>query len=383
MPIFDFCPDPSDWQVHWSAIDAEFPWVRKLRGCPQNPRYHGEGDVWIHTKMVCEAMAGLDGWRALEPELREDLFAAALLHDSAKPECTKVQKDGRVTSRGHARRGSLLARRLLWREGVEPDRRERICALVRQHMVPLYLRDSGNQQRQVLTLSHTLRCDQLHLLGRADALGRVCDDPEDLEARHEAYEAICRAWDCFEGPYEFASDHGRFRYLRHESEDPGESCEATGPEVILLCGLPSDGKRRWLETGVGDHAVISVDQVRAELGSGWSDNQGTVVALARERARALLQEGRSLVWWDMNLSRQLRDHLMELFAEYDAAIRIVHVEARPEQVREHLGRLGMAETDLGFLLERWEVPDPTEGHELEWVAAEAPDSPLVVGLDGL
>jgi hypothetical protein len=45
--------------------------------------------------MVCRALAGLDEFRAL-PELeRQILFAAALLHDIAKPSCTR-HEDGRM-----------------------------------------------------------------------------------------------------------------------------------------------------------------------------------------------------------------------------------------------------------------------------------------------
>jgi hypothetical protein len=36
-----------------------------MRGCAQDAVFHAEGDVWIHTRMVCEAMAALSVWRTL------------------------------------------------------------------------------------------------------------------------------------------------------------------------------------------------------------------------------------------------------------------------------------------------------------------------------
>ena len=93
------------------------------------------------------------------------------------------------------------------------------------------------------------------------------------------------------------------------------------------------------------------------------------VRVAVDRVDRVGERGVGVVWWDMNLGRQLRDHLLELFAEYDARVRIVHVEADREQVLDHLGGLGMGETDLDFLLERWEVPDATEAHELQLISA--------------
>lgn len=79
-----------------------------MRDCPQDPTFHAEGTVWTHVGMVCEALAALDEFRALPDSDREILFAAALLHDVAKPSCTR-DEDGRITSRGHSQRGAIDA----------------------------------------------------------------------------------------------------------------------------------------------------------------------------------------------------------------------------------------------------------------------------------
>ena len=59
------CPaDPAvSVAVSWDSFDE--PWVAPMAACPQDPEHHAEGDVWTHTKMVCEALAGLPAWRAL------------------------------------------------------------------------------------------------------------------------------------------------------------------------------------------------------------------------------------------------------------------------------------------------------------------------------
>jgi hypothetical protein len=79
--LFALCPQPPALQVDWSVLDERFPWVRNLAGCPQDPVYHAEGDVWIHTRMVCEALAGIPAWRSLPEQERQTLFAAP-------PSCT-------------------------------------------------------------------------------------------------------------------------------------------------------------------------------------------------------------------------------------------------------------------------------------------------------
>ena len=73
------CPRPSSWALDWDALDAGYEWVRDLRGCGQPSQHHGEGDVWIHTRLVCEALAALPAWRALDEQARRMVFAAARL----------------------------------------------------------------------------------------------------------------------------------------------------------------------------------------------------------------------------------------------------------------------------------------------------------------
>src|SRR5882724_5242417 len=107
-------------------------------GPPMDALFPAEGTVWTHVGMVCEALAGLNEFRALQDLERQILFAAALLHDVAKPSCTR-HEDGRITSRGHSQRGAISARRILWELGVDFETSEQVCALVRYHQLPFHL----------------------------------------------------------------------------------------------------------------------------------------------------------------------------------------------------------------------------------------------------
>jgi hypothetical protein len=59
-------------------MDREYPFIQALAGCPQDPVHHAEGDVWIHTRMVCEALVALDAWRQHSEPERQIVFAAAV-----------------------------------------------------------------------------------------------------------------------------------------------------------------------------------------------------------------------------------------------------------------------------------------------------------------
>ena len=61
------------------------PWCRAMADCAQDAQWHSEGDVWTHTKMVCQQLAGLSEWPKLTADERTVLIFTALFHDAAKP----------------------------------------------------------------------------------------------------------------------------------------------------------------------------------------------------------------------------------------------------------------------------------------------------------
>ena len=125
---------------------------------PQNPRWHGEGDVWTHTRLVCQALAGLADFRAMEPAARDALALAALLHDIGKAATTRLE-DGAWCRRSMAPWGRS------WREGccggisgcaarAQAQRfREAVCLLIRFHTRPLHLIEGDRPQAGALKLA--------------------------------------------------------------------------------------------------------------------------------------------------------------------------------------------------------------------------------------
>jgi len=90
---------------------------------------------------------------------------------------------------------------------------------------------------------------------------------------------------------------------------------------------------------------------------------------AREQARAYLRQGRSFGWNATNVSRQLRGECVRLFAGYGARVRIVYVEVPAATLfsRNRQRAAPVPEAVIERLLQRWEVPDRTEAHQLECV----------------
>ena len=200
---FPYCPTEKDWWINWSALEAEFDWLRSLADCPQNPLYHAEGDVLIHTKLVCEALVALPAWRALPPTERSVLFAAALLHDVAKPASTQVEADGTITSKGHVVQGSKMAQQILWDLPVPFLAREAIVALIRYGSLPLWFWDKPNPEKTVIQTSQIIRCDLLSMLAEADVRGRYCNDQAQLLERIEFFQEFAQENHCFNQPAPF------------------------------------------------------------------------------------------------------------------------------------------------------------------------------------
>jgi predicted kinase len=365
--FFPLVPAPPRYAVDWPALEREYPILSPLSGCPQDPAHHAEGDVAVHTRMVCESLAGSESWRSLPAADREVLFTAAVFHDVGKPDCTRTDEQGRITTRGHSLRGSILTRQLLWRRGVPFELRERVALLVRHHMRPFHLIDRDDALKRALEISLTTRCDHLAVLAEADARGRIAADQQRLLDNVSLFREFCREHGCLDAPRPFLSDHHRFLYFLKDGRHPDSDAPAEfRTEAVLLSGLPGAGKDHWLRHNLAGRAVVALDAIREELGVTPTDDQGAVINRARELAREHLRQGRPLAWNATNVSRQLRRLTVELFAAYQARVRIVYLEA-PESIlsaqnRQRPGAVPAAV--IRRMLDRWEVPDLSEAHEV-------------------
>ncbi len=151
-----------------------FPEINALRGTPQDPEWHPEGDVFTHTGHCCDALVKLPGWRAADAESRIVYSLAVLAHDFAKPQTThEAMKDGRlrIVSPGHDEAGGPLAEQFLTRINAPNAIRERVLPLVTNHMAHL----QTVTDRAVRRLARRLAPETIQglcLVITADASGR-------------------------------------------------------------------------------------------------------------------------------------------------------------------------------------------------------------------
>jgi predicted kinase len=371
---FSLAPTSPDFSVNWSEILQRLPLLAPLANCPQEREYHAEGDVLTHTRMVCESLAAMEAWRKLDEPNRSILFAAALLHDVAKPLCTQTDTAGRITSAGHALKGSHLARSLAYRGEIAPlaapfDQREQIASMVRYHGLPLNFLEKSDPQRAVITTSLSARCDLLSLLAHADVRGRICATQAQLLERIEVFCDFCQENQCLAAPKPFASDHARFVYMSDGHSGPKYvPFDDTRCEVTVVCGLPGAGKDSYIRKHLSHLPAISLDAIRHELDIAPEDDQGTVVAAAKERAREFLRASQNFVWNSTNITMHLRKPLIAFFAGYKARVTIVYVETPYRTLLDRNAGGRVPRNVIERLIDKLDTPTPGEAHDVQWSA---------------
>ena len=347
---------------------------------PQEPLYHGEGDVWSHTKMVCQAFVQLEAFAQLDEQRQQAVFLAALLHDIGKIRTTRLEQ-GRWTSPNHTVVGAKMARQFLWQElGMcgTPEKqqlRETVCNLIRYHSVPPHVIDDPNGKRRLMAITANqglcpmFTVALLCLLCQADALGRVCVDQQHMLEQIQLCAELARESGCYAGAFPFPNEHTAYAYLSGREIPPEVVLydDSWGP-VILVCGLPGTGKDTWIRENCSQLPMISLDEIRQELHIAPTDNQNPVAELARERAKDLLRKRQRFVWNATNLSHMVRGKQLELFARYGAATRIVWLETGwQEQLRRNGNRQEQVpEAAICHMMEQMVLPEAKEAHFVTW-----------------
>lgn len=352
-----------------------------LRQTPQSPVYHAEGDVLVHTLMVCDALKGLPEYKELNPLHQHIVYVAALLHDIGKIHTTRFV-DGDWHTPHHAPTGSYMARELLWREyGLCGSKelmeiREAICLLIRYHSYPPVAIERENPQLRLhrmaanglLAPDFSIRL--LCLLCKADMLGRKCDDQQEVLDKIVLCEELAKEEGCYEGCYPFPSAQTQRAFLAGrdvwKNQELYDECWG---EVVLMSGLPGTGKDTWIKENVPDLPMISLDDIRRANKISPTEAQGKVANIAREQAKEYLRQHQPFVWNATNITPQMRESLVSLFETYHAHVRIVYLETKWLTLLERNRSREDAVPQLVIeeMMGKMTLPETSEARKVEWV----------------
>src|SRR5438132_493166 len=181
------------WLNELRVIEQLFPEIKALIDVPQDPEWHPEGDVLIHTLLT------VDRARELIDDLpypkQVTVLLAALAHDFGKP-ATTAFVDGRWRSREHEEAGVEPTESFLNRLNIHTldgyDVRAQVVALVRDHLKPgeFYKKRDEVGDGAFRRLARKCELDLLYRVAKADSLGRNAE----CVPREQWYDAEAQEW---------------------------------------------------------------------------------------------------------------------------------------------------------------------------------------------
>ena len=257
-------PEPSkglNWLLRLGAIEQLFPEIASLNNVPQEPEWHPEGDVFVHTGLV------IDRARELIEDLpyarQVTVMLAALAHDFGKPPTTEFI-EGRWRSRGHEEAGVGPTERFLDRLNIYTldgyDVRGQVIALVREHLKPgeFYKKREEVGDGAFRRLARRCELDLLYRVAKADSLGRNAE----WVPREKWYDAEAQDWFIERArKLEVAQQPPAPILLgRHLLELGLEPGPRVGEITKAVYELQLDGKVRTLDDAINEaKAMLSAD----------------------------------------------------------------------------------------------------------------------------
>jgi len=154
-------------------IEHYFPELHALIDVPQSPKWHPEGDVWVHTMMCVDEMVALLGQNE---KLNLKFMFAILCHDLGKATHTTVEVDGSIRAIGHEEAGLEPTKSLMLRLMDEHDFIKSLLPLVEHHLKPSQFYAAKSKASAIRRLATKVNIEELVVVAKADFLGRTTEE---------------------------------------------------------------------------------------------------------------------------------------------------------------------------------------------------------------
>ncbi len=172
-----FSDKPSEFFLYLKKCNklSDFPELLSLNITLQNPFWHPEGNVFVHTLMVIDIAADYRPYFFNEIDAIEYMLGA-LCHDFGKPYTTSFD-EGSLRSIMHDSLGLAPAYSLLMKIGLI-EHYEKTAKYIIEHLKPIHLFTNRNKvsDSAILKLSKRINLEHLVLLSKADHFGRTDDE---------------------------------------------------------------------------------------------------------------------------------------------------------------------------------------------------------------
>jgi tRNA nucleotidyltransferase (CCA-adding enzyme) len=182
---------------------SNFPELSDLIGCEQNPEWHPEGDVWVHSLHTVDSAAWVRDNEDLPEDWIEAFMFGTMCHDVGKPATTvtpemvannQAPRERLWSAWGHDRAGMPVVESFLRRMTNNKSIIEKTTQIVGEHMQPWNLFQGEARKGSWKRLHNRIRLDVLGWMCKCDSCGGPAVHIGDPDLEHKTSE-MC--WDHF------------------------------------------------------------------------------------------------------------------------------------------------------------------------------------------
>lgn len=390
------------------TLGGEYSILERMAETPQEPEWHGEGNVLVHTDLVLgemESMLRPGGEAAHVTGMRRlGLVLGGLLHDLGKVFTTHQREIGgrvRIVSPNHPARGRSWWALHHHRLELPVEVVDTVLALIGHHHDPRRVVASDGGAAAYRKLARHCDLELVYLLELADLRGREAANQETELEHLEWFRLQAMEHGMWQNPEPWQDwrEHVE-RVLAGESQEVQRLALAEGirqaeegliftpheavaksyawrkrggmpGELVVLCGLSGAGKSSWIRAHLPGHAVVSLDEWRERIGGRRANHgrEGEVLQAARAELREHLRQARPVVWDATSLRRDQRAPVVQLGLDYHAWVQIVCVSTPLAEIRRRqaLRTEAPPAAVLEKQVERCEWPFAAQAHAMSTV----------------
>ena len=327
-----------------------YPELQQFKVTIQDPEWHAEGDVYIHTLSVLNELENfMDDCTNTEKKI---LRYAAAFHDYGKPRTTvsKIKNDKeRIVAPYHEEVGSSLLFYAPKPPELEYNEWYQVINLIRYHDKPKKLIINNTEYYQYFNLARKCDLNLLYILEKADIKGRICSDFEEQDEILELFKMQVQEFQ-LDKPIDYLHLRKEFEVLEDEVQINKVFLKAlhnfsTGKiksiidelprsynyyknnaHVTVYCGLSSSGKSTLINEQLKQRSykLISLDDIRLqEFGSREDQRHNDEVRrIAHEQLKQHLRDGDYVIYDATNIKRDFRNKIISTCMNYDAFVNI-------------------------------------------------------------
>jgi putative nucleotidyltransferase with HDIG domain len=382
--------------------EKSFPMMGELKNTPQDPIWHAEGNVHIHTDMVLEETYAIikNEAKHLSDTDKETLIWAALFHDICKPITTReVERFDRicVTASRHETMGMDYLFFRLRTLIQDQDQFQQIISLVGYHQLPKLLVVKDQTQVAYQALARKARLDLLYYLELADMRGRTCIDQEEQIEYIELFKAYAEDFNLFgkvnvyqeqkdflfnelSGYSDQVKDYVFSEFCRNiesgliytPEEELSRSYQYRDAysHLIITCGLSGSGKTTYIKENY-DYEIISLDAIRQELLGDIKNfkHERKVRDHAKDILKKKLAKKENVIWDATNYRADFRAIPLTLGFNYNAYTEIALFNLPFDDIikQDNKRKDCVGSKYITKQFDKFQVPSMSEAHNINLI----------------